>query len=237
MKEKLTLLITLSITLAYAIGYICSPMVVAASFTEQRLNNNIVSTETIIEEETQEEQGVPQNIEENSMPGPPSSETVHIEVEVETKPQTYPEDISQEIWNLLLEFGFTEITAAGIMGNFVAEVGNPSTKDRDFDLDWKSNTGIEIGLCQWTQGRRKAVIDLYGSCPSYQDQLQFMYNELTGSNGVIRQVTEQQYQLIINATTPEDAAYYFALYFERCHKASYKVRQFKAQQAYDYFRN
>ena len=80
MKEKLTLLITLSITLVYAIGYICSPIAVAASFTEQRLNNNIVSIETIIEEETQKEQGVPQNIEENSIPEPPSSESVHTEV-------------------------------------------------------------------------------------------------------------------------------------------------------------
>jgi hypothetical protein len=62
-----------------------------------------------------------------------------------------------------------------------------------------------------------------------------MYYELTGSNGIRRQVTEQQYQLIINATTPEDAAYYFALYFERCGKGSYSARQFKAKQAYDYF--
>lgn len=234
MKEKLTLLITLSITAVYVIGYMFAPIAVAASFTEQELINNEVITQPVIDENTQEEQEMLQDIQEIVVLPPSSEETVKEEVEP-TIPQTKPEDISTEIWNILLGYGYSEIVAAGIMGNFVAEVGDPSTKEYNFDLDWKINTGIEIGLCQWTQGRRSAIMNIYGDYPSYEEQLEFMHNELTGSNGIQRQVTESQFMLIINATTPEDAAYYFALYFERCHKASFKVRQFKAKQAYEFF--
>ena len=237
MKEKLTLLIALSITLITIFLYGCIPIMAIISFTEQKFDSfseDITKTESTTNE-----------IQETLQ-----TETEKIEVDInDTLLQSTTESIdnasaavtvvefpvAQYIWDKLIELGYTEYVAAGIIGNLVAEVGDPSTKDSNFDLDWESNTGIEIGLCQWTQGRRQAIINRYGFSPHYTQQFEYMIDELLGTNRVKRQVSENQYQLIINASTPKEAAYYFALYFERCAKGSYTARKNKAQQAYEYF--
>lgn len=236
MKEKLTLLIALSITFIVTFGYFLIPVVAIQSFTEQPDTVSIIvetdiNTESLATPEQQEENSTSQ-LEEIKETETIIEKTVEIEIP-EIIEEKFP--TARAIWNFLRDLGYSEVVAAGIMGNFVAEVGDPSTKDINFDLDWKSNTGIELGLCQWTEGRRNDIIKIYGPNPTWEEQLQFMYNELTGTNGVRRQVSEEQYQLIINATSPEKAAYYFAIYFERCHKGSYNARQFKAVQAYEYF--
>ena len=236
MKDKLTLLIALSISLITIMFYAYIPIMAISSFTEQKLND-FSNTTAKIEITTSEAQDTLQNEAENFEVDLEESllQTTPEISEPTTEVIVYEFPVAQLIWNTLIDLGYTEYFAAGVIGNLVAEVGDPSTKDSNFDLDWENNTGIEIGLCQWTQGRRKSIINRYGSSPHYTQQLEFMLDELLGTNGVTRQVTEEQYQLIINASTPKEAAYYFALYFERCAKGSYKARQFKAQQAYEYF--
>lgn len=237
MKEKLTLLIALSITLITIFLYGCIPVMAISSFTEQKFDSfseNIAETENItseIQETLQTEtEKIEVDISENLLQSTTESvDNTSAAVTVVEFP------VAQYIWDKLIELGYSEYVAAGIIGNLVAEVGDPSTKDSNFDLDWESNTGIEIGLCQWTQGRRQVIINRYGNSPHYIQQFEYMIDELLGTNGIERQVSENQYQLIINASTPKEAAYYFALYFERCAKGSYTARQNKAQQAYEYF--
>lgn len=244
MKEKLTLLIALSITLIaiFLYGYI--PVMAISSFTEQKFDSfseDITETENITSEIQETLQTETEKIEVDTNENLLQSTTESVDnTSAAVTVVEFP--IAQYIWDRLIELGYSEYVAAGIIGNLVAEVGDPSTKDSNFDLDWESNTGIEIGLCQWTQGRRQTIINRYGNSPHYTNQIDYMIDELLGTNGIERQVSENQYQLIINASTPKEAAYYFALYFERCYrdetgrgKDSYNARQNKAQQAYEYF--
>ena len=244
MKEKLTLLIALSITLIAIFLYGCIPVMTISSFTEQKFDNfgeDITETENITSEIQETLQTETEKIEVDTNKNLLQSTTESIDnTSAAVTVVEFP--IAQYIWDRLIELGYSEYVAAGIIGNLVAEVGDPSTKDSNFDLDWESNTGIEIGLCQWTQGRRQTIINRYGNSPHYTNQIDYMIDELLGTNGIERQVSENQYQLIINASTPKEAAYYFALYFERCYrdetgrgKDSYNARQNKAQQAYEYF--
>lgn len=223
-KERLILLIALSITVV---------LVIVSIFIFQPKD---------IEEETLVSNITPQTeFQEVMPPAAPGSEESVSEILVSSEPEPivelipdkYPE--ARAIWNYLKDYGFSDYVAAGIIGNMVAEVGDPSTKEPVFDLDWENNSGYEIGLCQWTSGRKATIMKLYGKVPDIGDQIQFIYDEMLGNNGVTRQITEKQYQEIISADSPSKAAYLFALYFERCAKGSYKARQFKAEQAYEYF--
>lgn len=223
-KERLILLIALSITVV---------LVIVSIFIFQPKD---IEGETLVSSTTPQTEikevippaaaGSEENVSETIV----SSEPEPI---VELIPDKYPE--ARAIWNYLKDYGFSDYVAAGIIGNMVAEVGDPSTKEPVFDLDWKNNSGYEIGLCQWTSGRKATIMKLYGKVPDIGDQIQFIYDEMLGNNGVTRQITEKQYQEIIKANSPSRAAYLFALYFERCAKGSYKTRQFKAEQAYEYF--
>lgn len=226
-KERLILLIALSITVV---------LVIISIFIFQPKDKENIEEEALVSNTT------PQTEIQEVMPPAAAgseesvSETIvssEPEPVVELIPEKYPE--ARAIWNYLKDYGFSDYVASGIIGNMVAEVGDPSTKEPVFDLDWKSNSGYEIGLCQWTSGRKETIIKLYGKVPDIEDQIQFIYDEMLGNNGVTRQITEKQYQEIINADSPSKAAYLFALYFERCAKGSYKARQFKAEQAYEYF--
>lgn len=232
MKEKLTLLTIWSMTLAFVVISIC-----AFAFTEKEPTTAPLPTGSMVAQSPEKPQVTIEKVENNVISSATSSKE-NVDTSVPTiEDNDYVDDsmVARNLWNYLRELGYSEVVAAGIIGNFVAEVGDPSTKDSNFDLDWRSNTGSEIGLCQWMGARKDAIIGRYGNKPSCEEQIEFMHNELTGTNGVVRQVTEAQYQLITNALTPEDAAYYFALYFERCGSGSYRVRQFKAKQAYEYF--
>ena len=65
--------------------------------------------------------------------------------------------------------------------------------------------------------------------------MQFVYDELYGENGVRRQVTDSQLNKIINAETPEESAYAFACYYERCGEDYRSMRKGFARKAYEYF--
>lgn len=137
---------------------------------------------------------------------------------------------AEKIWSIMKSYGWSDQVCAGIMGNLMAEVGGQT-----LNLDWKSNTGSEIGICQWMGSRKSELIKKYGSRPSCEEQVQFMYDELKGSNGVTRQVSSSQYNSIISSSTPEDAALKFAKYFERCSTSTYSIRKCNAKTAYNYF--
>lgn len=145
---------------------------------------------------------------------------------------SYP--VATQVWNYMKnEFGWNDIVCAGIMGNLMAECGGCWTAD----LDWDTHGSDGLGMVQWIGDRRKAIVKKYGKIPTVEEQLQFMYDELHGTNGVERQVTNSGYKAIMEAKTPEDCAYAFAQYYERCHKNHRSARKGYARTAYEYFVN
>lgn len=144
--------------------------------------------------------------------------------------EEYP--VATQAWLYMKnELGFSDIVCAGIMGNMMAECGGCWTSD----LDWDVSSSSGFGMIQWLGGRKQQLFSIYGSNPSVENQLDFVKDELYGTNGVTKQVTDSQLDEIINAETPEDCAYAFACYYERCGEGHRWVRRDYARRAYEYF--
>lgn len=140
----------------------------------------------------------------------------------------YP--IASEVWYLLKDAGYNDIFCAGVLGNFMVETGGGTLQLKPY-----SNSNRYYGLAQWGGGRKTLLLNRYGKYPSTSFQVQYMIDELLGTNNTKRQVTASQYNSIINANSPETSALAFAKYFERCGSASYTKRQNCARKAYNYF--
>lgn len=150
--------------------------------------------------------------------------------EWEVRASEYP--VATQVWLYMKnELGFSDTACAGIMGNMMAECGGCWTSD----LDWDVSSSSGYGMIQWLGGRKNQLFSIYGNNPSIEDQLNFMKDELYGTNGVTKQVTDSQLDKIINAETPEDCAYAFACYYERCGEGHRWVRRDYARRAYEYF--
>lgn len=144
--------------------------------------------------------------------------------------EEYP--VATQAWLYMKnELGFSDTVCAGIMGNMMAECGGCWTSD----LDWDASSSSGYGMIQWLGGRKQQLFSIYGSNPSVENQLNFVKDELYGTNGVTKQVTDSQLDKIINAETPEDCAYAFACYYERCGEGHRWVRRDYARRAYEYF--
>lgn len=142
--------------------------------------------------------------------------------------EEYP--VATEAWIAMKTLGWNDIVCAGIMGNLIAETGG-STLHLNWDIDGSSG----YGLVQWIDSRRKEIKSIYGAYPSVKEQVQFIHDELFGTNGVTCQVDNGQLNAIMNAETPEDCAYAFACYYERCAEQYISIRRYFARNAYDYF--
>ena len=148
----------------------------------------------------------------------------------EVRASKYP--IATQVWLYMKEeFGWSDTVCAGIIGNMMAECGGCWTQD----LDWDVSSSSGYGMIQWLGGRKQQLFNIYGSSPSIEDQLNFIKDELYGTNGVTKQVTDSQLNKIMNADSPEDCAYAFACYFERCGEGHRWVRRDYARRAYEYF--
>ena len=148
----------------------------------------------------------------------------------EERAAEYP--VATEAWLYMKnELGFSDTVCAGIMGNMMAECGGCWTSD----LDWDASGSSGYGMIQWLGGRKRQLFNIYGSKPSVENQLDFMKNELYGTNGVTKQVTDSQLNKIMNAESPEECAFAFATYFERCGEEHRSIRREYARRAYEYF--
>lgn len=148
----------------------------------------------------------------------------------EVRASEYP--VATQVWLYMKEeFGWSDTVCAGIMGNMMAECGGCWTSD----LDWDASSSSGYGMIQWLGGRKQQLFNIYGNNPSVEDQLNFMKDELFGTNGVTKQVTDSQLDKIMNADSPEDCAYAFACYFERCGEGHRSIRRDYARRAYEYF--
>ena len=148
----------------------------------------------------------------------------------EVRAAEYP--VATQAWLYMKnEFGWNDTVCAGIIGNMMAECGGCWTSD----LNWQSNSSSGYGLIQWVSNRRKELFSIYGNNPSIEDQLNFMKDELYGTNGVTKQVEDWQLKKIMEASSPEECAYAFATYFERCGAGHRAPRRGYAKRAYEYF--
>ena len=147
-------------------------------------------------------------------------------------------DITEKVWNYLRTAGVEPEQAAGIMGNMYAESGfDPSIVEH--------GNGIGFGLCQWSYGRRKALENFaasQGKKPGdLQVQLDYLMTELTPSHFNSYYTGMDNYTMFMNATTPEDAAYYFMWGWERpaewAGNASLEKRQLAAKTYYDTYKD
>ena len=143
--------------------------------------------------------------------------------------EEYP--VATEAWIAMKTYGWSDTVCAGIMGNLMAETGGTGT----LHLDWDSNGGNGYGLVQWIGGRRSTIKSRYGTYPTVKEQVQFIHDELFGANGVRQQVTMSQLDAIMTAETPEECAYAFACYYERCANFARGMRRGFARDAYEYF--
>lgn len=148
----------------------------------------------------------------------------------EVRASEYP--VATQVWQYMKnEFGWNDIVCAGIIGNMMAECGGCWTSD----LHWQSDSSHGLGMIQWIGGRRNSIVEKYGNNPTVEEQLLFMRDELYGINEVRRQVSEEQFNMIMNAQTPEECAFAFATYYERCAEQYRAPRRGYAKRAYDYF--
>lgn len=146
----------------------------------------------------------------------------------EPRMEEYP--VATQAWLYMKSLGWSDIVCAGIMGNLMLETGGGTLY-----LDWDSNGSSGYGLIQWIGGRRSLIKSIYGEFPTVENQIQFVHDELYGANGVRKQVTASQLNAIMGAETPEDCAYAFACYYERCSVQHRGVRRTYARRAYEYF--
>ena len=148
----------------------------------------------------------------------------------EVRASEYP--VATQVWLYMKnELGYSDIVCAGIMGNMMAECGGCWTSD----LDWDVHSSSGFGMIQWLGGRKKQLFSIYGENPSVEDQLNFMHDELYGTDGVTWQVNQAQLNKIMNASSPEECAFAFATYFERCGEGHRAPRRGYAKRAYEYF--
>lgn len=135
-------------------------------------------------------------------------------------------------WLAMKSHGLSDIVCAGIMGNMAWETGGGDFRH----LDWDSNGPDGYGLIQWLNERRREIKRRYGTYPTIEEQIEFMVDEMYGTNGLENQFySKRKFNAVMNAETPEECAYYFAKYFERCDPKHYRIRMEPARDAYDYF--
>ena len=183
---------------------------------------------------TEPEQAEPEII------NPDTDVIVEEPIEIEPEPQPTEPDVwaeryaeypvATEIWLMMKDFGWSDIVCAGIMGNLMRETGGDTLHLQPHAV---SRSGF--GLAQWTGERYTYLCSKYGPSPTVAEQMEFMKDELYGTDGVVKQVTESQGERIFESATPERCAVEFAIWFERPTYRDYSLRKANAETAYYYF--
>lgn len=151
----------------------------------------------------------------------------------------YGGTIQEKVWFAILDAGYSEYAAAGVLGNIEAESGfNAGVIE--------GGSGIGAGLCQWSYGRR-TQLEAYAASKGVDwtdenTQVEFLIGEITpggGANGYA------SYQLMNyhgysptdweNADSPTNAAIAFCWTFERPGIPRMDVRTEAAERYYNEF--
>ncbi len=119
-------------------------------------------------------------------------------------------------YDFFKEKGLTDEQIAGIMGNAYAE--------SKFKLDAKNPNSSATGIFQWLNGRQPSDWSLNG-------QLEHAWNEIANTRYNGKVISKLQ-----ECTTPSDAAYSFAKWFEG-YTENVSTRQSYAEAFYDYIKD
>ncbi len=167
--------------------------------------------------------------------------------------------VKEYMWEFFCNKGLSEVTVAGILGNVKREC--------EFDLQWAAQINPNrFGLFQWssnTTEARRAAFDKWAETENrdvnlISTQCEYAYIEMKtgGMFTIILDVNDNNpselicnYETLMSADTPEEAARIFATSFERCYVSSYREddngqmhysdiqhsydRQYNAREIYD----
>lgn len=89
------------------------------------------------------------------------------------------DDYSAKAFNFFKSKGWSDAEAAAATGNLEHESAHWKVIDGWGDYDGKS-----YGIAQWRGDRYRALIKKYGNHPTFEQQLQFTYDEAKGSHNV-----------------------------------------------------
>lgn len=132
----------------------------------------------------------------------------------------YP--VAAEVYNTLIENGYSAPVACGIIGNMMAEVGGQT-----LNLQYAADGNGYYGLCQWSMNYYPNV---YGESVSGQ-----MIYLLDTIEYAFEHYGNYTFSEFLQITNPAEAANAFARAYERCDPASYYQREINALTAFDYF--
>lgn len=120
-------------------------------------------------------------------------------------------EIEDSIYATLIENGYSQAGACGILGNISVE--NP-----DFQADLYANNGRTYGLFQWTEaGERQSRLKKWCNNRSIhydrpEGQIAYALYELGGGDSIAKRINEY----MLSTEDPRAAATAFAVGFERC---------------------
>lgn len=149
-----------------------------------------------------------------------------IVIEIEEK---YP--VARQVWDALKSAGYSDYVCAGIMGNIMAEVGGQT-----LDLQWEHwSRDSSYGICQWTQGRKKTLLNDFGA--DLEAQINFLLWDMEYEFNTYGKRYKKgfNYEDFCALTDYKEISLAFAKCYERCASGSYNVRKRNAEKAYNYF--
>lgn len=146
------------------------------------------------------------------------------------KYEKYP--VATYIWLYLTKtLNYSEIIAAGLIGNFMVETGGGT-----LDIQWNiySKTKYYYGICQWNKKNYKEIHgkNLEEQCQYLAKTIEYELNSF-GSN----YAKGYKYKDFLKLDSEKKIALMFAKCYERCGSGTYKKRQSCATKAYEYFIN
>lgn len=119
----------------------------------------------------------------------------------ESQPQDDRTPTGSEIVNFFMNKGLTKNQAKGIYGNIMHESGG---KHNIVSRDGHNSYGI----AQWTDSRKARLFSKYGTNPTVNQQLEYLWEELNSSE-------RKALDALRNTSTVEDATKIFMQKFER----------------------
>ena len=131
------------------------------------------------------------------------------------------------IWDYLLEQDYSEIIAAAILGNIMAEVGGQT-----LDIDATIGSRDYYGICQWSY---KYCSDVFNK--DLEEQLDYLNKTMEKEFNTFGSQYKSNFKFsdFLEMTDVREAALAFSKCYERNAPGSYLVRQENAVVAYNYF--
>lgn len=129
-----------------------------------------------------------------------------VEEPLNTKPTNIRRVVPSKsyIVNYFIKKGLTEVQARGIYGNIMQESGG--------NIRATSSDGHNsYGIAQWTGDRKRRLFSMYGTNPSLEQQLDYLWWELNNTES-------EALAALRNTSTIYDATKVFMNKFERPHK-------------------